>query len=196
LLAFRVPVCLIHVPLQLHSNSTRDILSSWGLFNNTFPFTGSLPLPLPFLGCLPLPLSLSILCTLPFPGPFLTALRVLRTLAVVIVIAMATTAPSTAQRSGIRPGVIIIILVHYVIPIQLSNSQKVAWLVLPAAWWHDLFPVIIATAPRETLAGVFNLPRAACLRIGAIDLIPQGTAIVPPPIVHLITGFVKHLPHI
>jgi len=53
-----------------------------------------------------------------------------------------------------------------------------------------------ATVPREMLTGAFNLPRAGCLRIGAIDLIPEDTGVVPPPIVHLVAGFVKHLPHI
>jgi hypothetical protein len=93
-------------------------MSTWGLFNNTFPFTVSLPLPLPFLGCLPLRLPLPILWTIPNPGRFLTALHVLLTLAAVIVIAIARTAPSTARRSGIGPVVIIIILVDYLIPIQ------------------------------------------------------------------------------
>jgi len=159
-----------------------------GFFNNSFPFTVSLPLPLSF----PLP----ILCSLPFPCPFLTALRVLLTFAIVIVIAIARTAPSTARRSGIGPVLIIIILVDYLIPIQWSNGQEVAWLVLSAAWWLHLCPEIIATVSREMLAGGFNLSRAGCLRIGAIDLIPKGPGVVPPPIVHLIAGFVKHLPHI
>jgi len=166
----------------------RDIISPCGLCNNTFPFTVSLPLALPF----PLP----VLCSLPFPGPFLTALRVLLTLAIVIVIAIDRTAPSTARPSGIRPVLIIIILVDYVIPIPWSNGQEVAWLVLPTAWWLNLCPEIIATVPRETLGGAFNLSRAGCLRISPIDLIPERTGVVPPPIVHLITGFVKHLPHI
>jgi len=154
------------------------------LFNNTFPFTVSLPLPLP------------VPCSLPFPGPCLTALRVLSTLAIVIVIAIARTAPSTAQCSGIRPVLIIIILIDYLIPIQWSNGQEVTWLVLLATWWLNLCPEIIATVPREILAGVLNLSQAGCLKIGAIDLIPEGTGVVPPPIVHLIAGFVKHLPHI
>jgi hypothetical protein len=158
------------------------------LFNNTFPFTVSLPLPLPF----PLP----VLCSLPFPSLFLTSLRVLLTLAIVNVIAIARTAPSTARRSGIRPVLIIIILVDYLIPIQWSNGQEVAWLVLLAAWWLNLCPQIIATVPRETLAGGFNLPRAGCLQIGAIDLTPEGMRVVPPPIVQLVAGFVTHLPHI
>jgi len=46
------------------------------------------------------------------------------------------------------------------------------------------------------LTSPVNLPRAGWLRIGAIDLIPEGTGIVPPPILHLVAGLVKHLPHI
>jgi len=90
----------------------------------------------------------------------------------------------------------IIILINFLIPIQWSNSQDVAWLVLPAAWPLNLCPKIIATIPRETLAGALNLSRAGSLWIGVIDLIPEGTRVVPPPIVHLAAGFVKHLPHI
>jgi len=92
--------------------------------------------------------------------------------------------------------VIIIILVDYLISIQSSNCLEVALLVLRAAWWLNLSPEIIATLPRATLAGAFNMPRPGCLRIGAINLIPNGTGVVPPPIVHLIAGFVKHLTHI
>jgi hypothetical protein len=168
------------------------------VLNNTFPFTVSLPIllpfPLPVLSRLPFPLP--ILCSLPFPGPFLTALRVLLILAVVIVIAIVRTSPSTTGRTGIRPVVNIILLVDYIIPIQWSNGQEVAWFVLPTAWRFNLCPEIIATVPRETLTGGFNLPRAGCLQIGAIDLIPEGTGIVLPPIVHLVAGFVKPLPHI
>ena len=69
-------------------------------------------------------------------------------------------------------------------------------LVLPAGGWLNLCPEVIATVAKETLAGAFNLDRAGCLRIGAIDLIPEDTGIVPPLIVHLIAGFIKHLPHI
>jgi len=150
----------------------------------------SLPLPLP------LPFPLPVLRSLPFFSPFLTTLRVLLTVAVVIVIAIARTARSTAWRSGIRPVLIIIMLVNHLIPIQWSNGQEVAWLVLPAAGWLNLCPEIIATIPREMLTGVFNLPQAGYLRIGGIDLIPEGTGVVPPPILHLVAGFVKHLPHI
>jgi hypothetical protein len=74
-----------------------------------------------------------MLCTLPFPGPCLTALRIL-TVAVVIVIAIARTAPSTAHPSAICPVLIIIILNDCLISIQPSNGQEVAWLVLLAAW--------------------------------------------------------------
>jgi hypothetical protein len=120
----------------------------------------------------------------------------LLTLAIVSVIAIAKPAPSTAEPTGIRPVLIIIILGDYLIPIQWSNRQEVAWLVLPAAWWLNLFPEIIATVPRETLAGAFNLSEAGYRRIGAINLLPEATGVVPPPIVHLIAGCFQHLPHL
>jgi hypothetical protein len=85
-------------------------------------------------------------------------MRVLLTNAIVIVIAIARMAPSPARRSGICPVLIIIILEDYHIPILWSNSQEVAWLVLPAAWWLNHCPEIIATIPRETHASVFNIP--------------------------------------
>jgi len=88
------------------------------------------------------------------------------------------------------------VLVDYLIPIQWPKDQDITWLVLPAAWWLNLGPEIIATVPRETLAGAFNFPLAGCLHIAALDLIPEGAGVVPPPIVHLATGVVKHLPHI
>jgi len=87
----------------------------------------------------------------------LTALRVLLPLAIVIFIAITRTAPSTAWRTGISPVVIIIILVEYLIPIQWSNGQEVAWYVLPTAWRLNLCPGIIATVPREMLTSAFNL---------------------------------------
>ena len=105
-------------------------------------------------------------------------------------------APSTARRSGIRPVLIIIMLVDYVIPIQCSNGQAVAWLVLLAAWQINLCPEIIATVPREALAAAFNHSLAGGLLIRAIELIPEDTEVVPPPIVHLIVGFAEHLPHL
>ena len=162
-------------PLQFQSKGTRDIISRWSLFNNTFPFTVSLPLPLPF----PLPVlsllrfPLPILCSIPFPSPCLTALRVLRTLAVVIVVVITGTAPSIALRSGICPGFIIIILIMYLISIQWPNGQDVACLVLPAACRLNLCRGIIATIRRETHASVFNLSRAGCPRIRAIDFISK-----------------------
>jgi hypothetical protein len=96
------------------------------MLNNPFAFTVSLRIPLPFplpvLSRLPFPLP--ILSSLPFPGPCITALSVLLTLAVVIVIAIARTAPSTAQRSGIRPVGIIIILVVYLIQFSGLTARK------------------------------------------------------------------------
>jgi len=70
-----------------------------------------------------------------------------------------------------------------------SNCQEVAWLALLAAWWLNLYPGINATEPRETHTGEFNHFRAGCRRIEAIDLIPEGTGVVSPPIVNLIGGF-------
>ena len=164
-------------------------------YNNGFPFTISVPLPLPFP--LPhLPISRPILCSFPVPGPFLTALRVLLTLALVIVIVIASTALFTARPCGIRPFLILIIIVGYLIPFQWSNGLEVAWIVLPAASRLDLGPEIIATVPRETLTGAFNLSQGSCMQSGAIDLISEGTWVVPPQIVHSVTGCVKHLPHI
>jgi len=131
------PIPPLTFPLQLQSNGTRDIISLWGLFNNTFPITVSNPLRLPFPFPLPvlsrLPFPLPIFCSLPFSGPFLTTLRVLLTLTVVIVIGISRTAPSTTGHCGIHPVHIIIILVDYLIPMQWSNGQDVTWLVLPAA---------------------------------------------------------------
>jgi hypothetical protein len=86
--------------------------------------------------------------------------------------------------------------VDYLIPIEWSTGQEVAWFELPTAWRLNLCTEIIATILRVSHTGVFNLPQDGCWRLGAIDLILDGTGIVPPPIVHLVTGFVTHLPHI
>ena len=176
----------------------RDIISPWGLFNNSFLFTVSLPLPLPFplsvLSRLPFPLPIH--CSLPCPAPVLTALRLLLTPEVVIVIVIPRTARCSARRSGIRLVLILIILVDNLNRIQWSNGQEVAWLVLPAAWRLNLCNEIISTVPRERIAGAFNLSRAVCVRIGANHLIPDGKRVVPPPIVLLVAGLVKHLPHL
>jgi hypothetical protein len=45
------------------------------------------------------------------------------------------------------------------------------------------------------LTGAFNLCKAGCVPIEAINMITEGTGVVPPPIVHLVAGFVKHLLH-
>jgi len=89
---------------------------------------------------------------------FLTPLGVLLTVAVVIVIAIARAAPSIAGHTGMRPVVIIIILIEYLIPIQWSNGEEVAWFVLPTAWRFTLCPEIIAIIPGETPTGAYNLP--------------------------------------
>jgi len=191
-------VCIWHFLLQLQSNGTRDVISPLGVFNNTFPFTISFSLPLPFphpiLSRLSIPLP--ILCSLPIPGPFLTTLRVLLTFTIVIVIAITRLILSPTGCTGIGPVLFIIILIDYLIQIQWSNGQQVAWLVLLAAWRLNYCPEIIATRPRGALTTALHHLRAGCLQIGAIDFIPKGTGVVPHPNVHFVTGFVKHLPHI
>jgi len=85
---------------------------------------------------------------------------------------------------------------HHHHPHRSFHLNSVVWLVLSAAWRHNHCPEIIATVPREMLAGAYKLSQAGCQRIAAIDLIPECTGIVAPPIVHLVAGFVKYLPHI
>jgi len=94
------------------------------------------------------------------------------------------------------PDFVIIILVDYLISFQWSNGEEVAWLVLPAAWRPNLSSEIIATEPRVTLVGACNILLADYLQIRAIDLIPKGTGVVPPPLVQLVLGCVKDLRHI
>jgi hypothetical protein len=80
--------------------------------------------------------------------------------------------------------------------IRWSNGQEVASYALPAAWWLDLCPAIIDTMPRATLNSAFNIPSAGCVGIGAINLIPDGTGVLPLSIIHFVPGFVQQLPHI
>jgi len=175
----------------------RDIIFPCGLWNNTCPFTVSFPIPLPItLRILShLAFLLPILGSLPLSSPILTALRILLTLTVVNVIAIARTAPFTARCSGNHPVLILNLLVYYLIPTRWSKGQEVAWLVLMADWRLNLCPDIIANGLRKMLAGAFNHHQAGCLLVGAIDLIPEAAGVVPPPIVHLVTGVVKHLPY-
>jgi hypothetical protein len=105
-------------------------------------------------------------------------------------------APSTARHTGIGSVVIIIIPVDYLLAIHWSNGKEVGWFELPAAWRLNHRPVIMATVLRELLTGACILPQAGCLQIGAIEFIPEGLGIVPPPIVPLVAGFVKHLHNI
>jgi len=105
-------------------------------------------------------------------------------------------AHSTNRCTGILLVVIIINLVDSLIPIQLFNGQDVACLVLQTAWWSNLCSKMITTVPRETFTGALNLSGGGSLRIGAKDLIPEGTGIVPPPNVPWVEGLVKHLPPI
>jgi hypothetical protein len=60
-------------------------------------------------------------------------------------------APSTTWHSGIRPVLIIIILIDYLIPIQWSNSHEVARLVLQASWRLNLYTEIIAVVRMRVL---------------------------------------------
>jgi hypothetical protein len=151
------------------------------VFINTFPFTVSLPHPNPF----PLP----VLCSV----PLLTPPHVLLTLTIVSVVAIAWTVPSSSGRSVICPVSIIIILIEYLIPIQSSNGQEISWLVLPATWRLNYCPDIIATISRKMIPWVANSSRAGCLPVMAINLISEGTGIVPLSIVQFIPGVVKRL---
>jgi len=154
LVSLHVRACIIDFLLQLQSISTRNSIPPWGSFNNTFPCTVSLPLSLPFLCCFPLilpfplPFPVAILCSLCFSSAFVTTLRAILSLAVIIDSAIGRMLPSTALGSGISPVFIIIILIDYLIPIQPSNSQDIACLELPAAWWLNLYPRIIATVTK------------------------------------------------
>jgi hypothetical protein len=103
---------------------------------------------------------------------------------------------SPTQCSRIRPVLINLILLDNHIPSQWSNSQQVAWLVLPAAWGLNLRPEIITTGMRETLTSALTLPQAGYLQIAVIELIPKGTGFVPTSIIHFVPSCVKHLPHI
>jgi hypothetical protein len=97
---------------------------------------------------------------------FLTAMHILIALAVANAITIATMAASTAWHTGIRSVLIIIIVVHYLIPIQWSSSQQVSRLLLPADWWVNLSHETISTVPREMLDGEFNNHRACCCQNG------------------------------
>jgi len=71
-------------------------------------------------------------------------------------------------------------------PCQLSHPNSVVFRpgchlrVLPAAWRLNHCHETIATVSKKTRAGAFNLPWACRLRAGAIDLITEGTWVVPP----------------
>ena len=65
-LALHVNVCLWCLFLQLLCNCIRNTISPWGGFNNTLPFTVSLPFPMPF----PFPSSVTIYFPIPSFVPF------------------------------------------------------------------------------------------------------------------------------
>jgi len=167
----------------------------FSLFRFPSPSPSLSPLPSPFTAHSPSHSASQPVC-LCFPSPFLTALHVLLTIAIVIVIAIPRKAPSTGRRSRIHPVLMFIILLDPLYPIQWFNGQAISWHGLPAARWLIYFLAIIATIPRAQLTGACNHPWAGCLWTGAIDSIPEGKGVIPLRIVHLLTGFVKHLPHI
>jgi hypothetical protein len=104
-------------------------------------------------------------------------------------------APSPTRRSRIRSVLISIIPVEFIITIQWWNGRQFAWLAPPAAVRLNLCTEILATIPTEMLTGVINIALSGFMRIGEIELIPEGTGVVPPPICHLGTGYVKLLSH-
>jgi hypothetical protein len=55
---------------------------------------------------------------------------------------------------------------------------------------------MIATIPREMLAGAYMLSRPGYLQIGEFDPIYDHSGVVPLPIVYLVAGFVKQLLYI
>jgi hypothetical protein len=87
----------------------------------------------------------------------------------IILITIATMAPSTTLHSGGREVLVIIILVNYLIPIQWSEGLDVACLVLPAAWWCNLSAEIVDTVPRGMITGAFQLLGGCCVQIEVID---------------------------
>jgi len=80
---------------------------------------------------------------------------------------------------------------HSSIPQRLHHSIRLIPSIGPIR-----FLKILQSITRNPNRDTFNLPRASCLRIGAIDLIPKGKGVVPPPIVHSVASFIKHLPHV
>jgi hypothetical protein len=164
------------------------------MFVSSQPSGSRTHIPLPVLSCIPFPHH--ILCSHPFSSLSLTAMGVLLTLAVIIVIAIARTAPSNAQRCRLCPVLIIIMLNNYLIPFQWANGLEVVGHILLPASRLNLCPEIIATVPRRILPGAFNLPRAGCLLHAVIDIASKGPSVVTLPIFHWVTGLVKYLPQI
>jgi hypothetical protein len=103
---------------------------------------------------------------------------------------------STNRRSVICPVLALFILIDYIILIHWSNGLDIAWLVLPAAGWLNHCPEIIATLPRATLAVALIMPQEYCQANELSDLIPERTAVIPPPIMQVVPGVVKQLPHV
>jgi len=163
-----------------------------GWFDNPFPIPVTPPLPISivhclqtpllFLHCLAVPLSvvshhpfpIPILESLIIPPPILTVLGIFLILAIILIIAIAGAAPSTALCSAIRPVLIFISFIGDVIPIEWPSGQKVTLLILLAAWGFNIYSQIITTLNRETLPIAHNIPGAGSEQIGAIDLIHKG----------------------
>jgi len=154
----------------------------------------SASLSLPVLSHLPIPLH--IVSSLHFRGPLFTTLRVILTCNIVSLIRDTRTASATSQHSVIHPLLLSIILVHSVIAIEWSHGQEVSRLVLQAALRGNVSAQIIATVPRGMHASGFNHPRAGRQQIWVINLFTKHMGVIPPPIDHLVAGFVEHLPHI
>jgi len=151
-----------------------------------FPFLFSVTISVPFSSFVP------FLFTVPFSLPCMSSWPLI----LFLQLPWRRIAPSTAQCSGIRPVLIMIIFFNYLIPIPWSNVQEVAWLVLPAVWQLNFCPEIIVTVQRQMNTGVFILLQPRLLPIGAMDLIPEGTVVVSPPIVEMFPVFDKLLAHI
>jgi hypothetical protein len=137
------------------------------------PFSFLYPFPIPLLR--PLRYSHPGLSSLPFPGPFLTTLRVFLSLAVINVIAIAKTALPTGHHTGICPVLILINLIDDLNPNLSFNWQAGIGLIKPAVWSLNLCHAMIGTLPRETFASAYNPSQAGCLWISALNLIPECT---------------------
>ena len=141
-----------------------------------FPFTSFVPFPFPVpfsppcVSSPPSPLSLS----LPSPGQFLPPLG----------------APGSAQFSSSSYSSII-----------SSQFSGLTPRKSPGLYCREIggsiFTLRSSLPYQEKRSPVRStFPDQVLVRIGVIDLHSEGMGVVPPPIVHLVVAFVKHLPHI